>query len=157
MSKTIVLDTNLLVLLIVGLTNERYIAMHKRLKAYNIDDFKLLVATMADSDGLVVTPNTLSETSNLLRQISDPAKSAIHAVFRNFIQRSAECYVKSNDAVDRPEFVRLGLSDMAILEVAKDDVLILSADLDLCVAAEMAEYPVMNFNHIRDAYYGSRR
>ena len=44
------------------------------------------------------------------------------------------------------------MSDAALLEVAKDDIAILSADFDLCLAAEIAGYPTVNFNHVRDDY-----
>jgi hypothetical protein len=77
MRKLIALDANLLVLLVVGLTKLNYIATHKRLKTYTIDDYTLLTELIAASAGMVVTPNVLSEASNLLRQIGEPARSEI--------------------------------------------------------------------------------
>jgi len=150
MIDAIVLDTNLLILLVVGLTNEKYISSHKSLSAFSVEDFRLLRTSLEETKSLIVTPNTLTETSNLLRYIKEPAKSEIHGVFDAFVRKSREVYVKSNEACLRQEFVRLGLTDNAILEVAKNDVLILSADLDLCIAAEIAQYKVVNFNHLRD-------
>jgi len=41
------LDANLLVLLVVGLTERRYISVHKRLKEYTIADFDTLAAMIA--------------------------------------------------------------------------------------------------------------
>ena len=67
--------------------------------------------------------------------------------FRLFIKQTREIYVTSRDAADRQEFVRLGLSDAVLLEVAKQDLFILSADLDLYLAAAAAGYQVANFNH----------
>jgi hypothetical protein len=66
MRKTIALDANLLVLLVVGLAEPRYIPLHKRLKAFTVDDFKLLTKMIAASAGMAVAPNALSEASNLL-------------------------------------------------------------------------------------------
>ena len=153
MINAVILDTNLLVLLVVGLTNINYIAAHKRLSSFTIDDYHLLTATLSSAETLVVTPNTLSEASNLLRYIAEPAKSEIHAVFRTFILNYEERYLKSGDASSRQEFVRLGLTDSALLEVSKNDVLLLSVDLDLCIAAEIAQYKFINFNHLRDAHF----
>jgi hypothetical protein len=150
MAKVIALDANLIILLVVGLTNESYVEKHKRLKAFMIADYKLLVETIKTASHIVVTPNALSEASNLLRQISDPAKSEIAAVFKHLVKGTKEIFVTSVSATERDEFVRLGLSDSALLEVAKDSVVILSTDLDLCVAAEMAGYDAVNFNHLRD-------
>ena len=75
MRKIIALDANLLVLLIVGLTDRRLIASHKRLKEYTVDDFDLLERLISASAGIAVTPNVLSEASNLTRQIGGPARN----------------------------------------------------------------------------------
>jgi hypothetical protein len=151
--KTLVLDTALLTLLIVGLTDRKYIAAHKRLSQFVEEDFDLLVAALEQAEMLVVTPNTMTETSNWLRHIKEPARARIQKVFAGFIHRSREIYVSSTDAVDRPEFLQLGLTDSVILEVAKSDVVVLSTDLNLCIAAEVAEYAAVNFNHLRDREY----
>jgi hypothetical protein len=151
--KTLVLDTALLTLLIVGLTDRKYIAAHKRLSQFVEEDFDLLVAALEQAEMLVVTPNTMTETSNWLRHIKEPARARIQKVFAGFIHRSREIYVSSTDAVDRPEFLQLDLTDSVILEVAKSDVVVLSTDLNLCIAAEVAEYAAVNFNHLRDREY----
>ncbi|MGA2409992.1 MAG: hypothetical protein ABSG46_06320 [Candidatus Binataceae bacterium] len=147
MPKTIALDANLLVLLVVGLTNPKYIATHRRLGSYTIANYELLTRLIAVSAGIVVTPNALSEASNLLRQIGEPAKSQISDRFRSLIQRSSEIYVPSVDACSRREFFRLGLADSAMLEAGKQNLLILSTDAKLCIAAHNAGYESLNFTH----------
>lgn len=156
MNKTIALDASLLVLLVVGLTKPEYISAHKRLKEYTVDDFYLLMDAINRSAGIVVTPNALSEASNLLRQINDPAKGEISLVFQKFIENTNEIYVKSADASIRSEFVSLGLADSALLEIGRNDIVVLTADLDLCVAAEISGYRAINFNHIRDDFYNAQ-
>ena len=69
------------------------------------------------------------------------------------IQQTQEIFVESKEASSRQEFLRVGLTDAGLLEVAKADVAILSVDLELCIAAETAGYSAINLNHIRDAYY----
>jgi hypothetical protein len=159
MRKTIALDTNLLVLLVVGLTARKYISMHKRLQAYTEADYDLLKAFISVSAGVAVTPNVLSEASNLLRQIREPAQTRIAAVFRNLIMSMTtdskggglhEIYIRSADASSRSEFIRLGLSDSALLEINKNNVVVLSADFLLYHAACAAGYEAMNFNHERE-------
>jgi hypothetical protein len=152
MPKTIALDANLLVLLVVGLTERNYISVHKRLKAYSVADFELLSALISASAGVAVTPNSLSEASNLLRQISEPAKRQIAIKFRELIKRTDEIYVTSADASSRTEFLRIGLSDSALLEVSKKNIVVLSVDLDLCTAALAAGYEAINFNHVRESF-----
>jgi len=150
MRKTLALDSNLLVLLVVGLTAPRYISVHKRLKEYVVDDFEILKQLISESAGVVVTPNALSEASNLLRHINEPAKTEIGVAFRKLIQTIREIYVSSVDASSRDEFLGIGLADTALLEVSKQDIMILSVDLNLCLAAQAAGYPAINFNHVRD-------
>jgi hypothetical protein len=152
--KKIALDANLLVLLTVGLAEPKLIAAHKRLRDYDLDDFEMLKSLISVSDGVVVTPNTLSEASNLLRQIGEPARSQIAASFRRLIGATSEVYVRSAVASSRPEFLWLGLSDSAILEVSREDIVVLSVDANLCVAAVRAGYEAVNFNHERDRAYG---
>ena len=44
MKGVVVIDTNLLVLLIVGSASKHYIGKHKRLRGYTTDHFDLLVS-----------------------------------------------------------------------------------------------------------------
>jgi hypothetical protein len=149
MGKTVALDANLLVLLVVGLAKPTYISVHKRLKEYETADFNLLRKLLSEAGSVVVTPHALSEASNLLRQIREPARSEIGFAFRNLIKNTTEIFIASAEASSRKEFFRIGLSDSALLEVSKKDIVMLSVDLDLCVAAESAGYQVVNFNHVR--------
>ena len=153
MRNTIALDANLLVLLVVGLTERKYISVHKRLREYDVADFDLLRALISNSAGVAVTPNALSEASNLLRQIAEPARTQIAMAFRQLIKKTDEIYVRSADASARAEFLRIGLSDSALLEVSKKNIVVLSVDLDLYLAARAAGYEAINFNHLRDSYY----
>jgi hypothetical protein len=158
MRKVIALDANLLVLLVVGLTERRYISIHKRLKEYDVADFDQLNALISHSAGIAATPNALSEASNLLRQIGEPAKTQIAVAFRELIKVTSEIHIKSVDAASRTEFLRIGLSDSALLEIgrsmeiSKKNMVILSVDLDLYLAACAAGYEAINFNHVRDAF-----
>jgi hypothetical protein len=143
----------LLTLLVVGLTNRKYISVHKRLTEFTEDDFDLLIETLDKVGTLVATPNTLTEASNWLRYIREPARSEIQDTFRKFINGYREIAIDSRSACARTEFIRLGLADCAVLEVARDDVVILSTDLDLYLAALASNYACINFNHLRDARF----
>jgi hypothetical protein len=87
---------------------------------------------------------------NLLRQINEPAKTQIAIAFRELIKKTNEIYVTSADASSRSEFLRIGLSDSALLEVSKKNIVILSVDLERYLAALTAGYEAVNFNHLRD-------
>jgi hypothetical protein len=112
----ILLDTHLLLLLVVGLTDKSYITKHKKLQEFTVEDFDVLRAILADAPSVLLLPNTVSETSNLASKIADPAKTQIFLTFRTLIQATSEQYIESRVASERHEFVRLGLPDAAILQ-----------------------------------------
>lgn len=151
MSKTLVLDANLIILLVVGLADEDLVCRHKRTRAYSVQDFKLLVSIVASYPEIVTLPNVLSEVSNLLSFEADSNSRRILATFIKFIEIAQERYIASGVGATRSEFSRLGLSDSVILEAAKDDVQILTADLALHLAALKAGYRSQNFTHLIDA------
>jgi hypothetical protein len=149
---TIILDSNLLLLLIVGSTHRSLISKHKRLRAYTEQDYDLLIRLLSQAQNIIVTPNTLTETSNLLGYIEDPARSAIYNVFRVLVEDPIhiERAIESKSAVSRPEFVRLGLTDSVLLHLATESHTLLTADVDLYLAACKQGLRAENFNHYRN-------
>ena len=129
------IDTNLLALLVVGRTSRQLISKHRRLREFSADDYDRLIGVLQTVGQLVVTPNTLTETSNLLRHHGDPERSRFLDVLRYFIENNQEITVASVDATRNRGFRRLGLSDAVILEVASANTPVLTVDLDLYVAA----------------------
>jgi hypothetical protein len=151
--KGLILDTNLLLLFVVGSTSQGLISKHKRLRAYSETDFDLLTELISCAPNVIVTPNTLTETSNLIGYIDEPARTRIFEGFRALIQSSDEHYCESRQAVARKEFIRLGLTDSVLLHETADSFTLLTADLDLYLAAAHAGYQVQNFNHLREMAY----
>ncbi len=65
------IDSSLLVLLVVGSAGRDLIAKRRRLREYTVEDYELLIDLLSPVDQVFVTPNTLTETSNLLAQHND--------------------------------------------------------------------------------------
>ena len=137
-------------MLTVGVTNPRHIAKHKRLAKCDIFDFEILCALLSESPGIVFTPNVLSETSNLLRQISDPMRREISLTLARLISLHDEEAVASRVAAETPEYVRLGLTDAVLLELSATGFALLTDDLDLYLAAMRRGLTATNFSHVRD-------
>jgi hypothetical protein len=151
MSRILVLDANLIMLLIVGLADESAVPEHKRTRAYSVKDFKLLREIVFSYTEVAVVPNALSEVSNLLSFGSDQLSRKILSSFLRFISATREFYVTSVAAAGRNEFRWLGLSDSAILEIAKQEMDLLTADVRLDLAARKAGYNSRNFTHLIEA------
>ena len=144
-------DANLLVLLVVGSVERRLIAKHRRLRAYSVEDYETLVNLLDRVEQVLVTPNTLTETSNLLAQHAEPERSRFFDRLRFVIQESREIAVASAVASHNSAFGRLGLTDAALLEVATEERPVVTVDLGLYLAAlEKGEDRAVNFTHLRD-------
>ena len=147
----LLLDTNLLVLLVVGLTDRGLILKHKRTRTFEPADYDLLLEILASFDTVVVTPHILAEASNLLAQTGEPALSALRTTFAALVEAQEERYVAARDSVRQPAFLRLGLTDTAILGLAGDDLALLTTDVGLYLEAAKTNSLAENFNHLRQA------
>ena len=90
--KSLIIDTNLLVLLVVGLTRLSLIERHKRTKQYVAADFELLVRCISNSSRIVVTPHTLAETSNLAGNIDGVARREVMSTLARIVQDAEEVW-----------------------------------------------------------------
>jgi hypothetical protein len=95
---SVALDSNLLLLFVVGSASRDYIAKHKRLKAYAASDFDLLLERLGVVSSILLTPNTLTETSNLIDHIGEPARSHIYRTLNALLSlpESVEKYVPNH-------------------------------------------------------------
>lgn len=127
------------------------ISKHRRLRgAYTAEDFDILVDLISPVDRVFVTPNTLTEASNLLAYHAEPERSQLFDKLRTLIHESEEIVVASKDASSNSAFGRLGLTDAALLELITTESPLLTADLDLYLAAlAKGHEAAVNFTHHR--------
>ena len=148
--RRICIDTSLLVLLVVGSTGEELIAKHKRLESFRINDYKHLVAVLSRFDQCIVTPNVLTETSNLLAKHREPERSKFFKVLHALINDFDEIDVRSEQASNNSHFIRLGLTDAALLEIVSKSTPLITVDLDLYLAAAKIDINAAhNFRHFQ--------
>lgn len=113
------------------------------------EDFSLLQALLKGASAVVLTPNTLTETSNLATKINEPAKSQILLTLAVISHDFAEIYHPSRDASEGAEFTRLGLTDSVLLDIGRPDTVLLTTDNGLYLAALERGQQAINFNHHR--------
>ena len=144
------IDANLLVLLVVGNVDSDLIVRHRRLADYTTDDYTLLRDQLGRVRQTFVMPNTLTEASNLLAQHREPQRSRFLEELRSIIETGEEIVVASVDASQNDAFLKLGLTDAALLERVSADTPVLTVDVDLYLAAlAKGEEAAVNFNHLR--------
>ena len=143
-------DTNLLVLFVTGNVDEEIIGKHRRLREYTRNDYAALIREIDQYNRILVTPNTLTETSNLLAQHGEPERSRLLERLRVLIHETEEIIVASTEASDDDAFHRLGLTDSALIQLASQDTPLLTVDFDLYYAIlQRRENAVVNFTHLR--------
>ena len=145
------MDTNLLLLYVVGQEDPNIIAKHRRLEDYSIEDYVILKNLLAEAGQLFVTPNTLTETSNLLGLHGEPERARLFQRLQHIIQVSNEITVVSAEASSKPVFIKLGLADAVLLEVATAETPLVTVDLSLYleIVAKGGVETAVNFNPLR--------
>ncbi len=148
-NKGVLIDTNLLLLLVVGNYKRAIIPEFKRTAKYTTDDFDLIVEILEFFKTKVTTPNILTEVDNLARQLPRNDYSAISNVLRDLITNTFERYMPSIDASQLGNYPALGLTD-AITFNFPDEVLIITDDFRLYQRLESSNRDAININHIRE-------
>jgi hypothetical protein len=147
-SKGVLVDTNLLVLFLVGLVNKPRIVSFKRTQDFTIEDFDRLSELINWFGKLVTTPHVLSQVSDL----TDLSGKELQTIRRNFgrlVEQMEETYDPAKGLVRHDLFSRLGLGDSAIATVCSKGILVLTTDVDLCEALQRRGADALNFNHVR--------
>ena len=149
-TKGLLIDTNLLVLLVIGSMDVNQISGHNLTNKYTYDDYNLLVSFMERFKEIVVTPNILTEASNLLETYSYKGQQAL-TVLQNIAGVMTELFSESVPTMNAysKSYLKFGLSDSIIHYLAERNYLVLTDDLKLCYYLQGHSLLAFNFNHLR--------
>lgn len=145
-----VLDTNLMVLFVVGLTSPTEVGRHQRLVKFEPFDFDLLVKVLNGCGGPTLIPNVVTETSTLLGHGRKSSTDDYAQVLAGLIRDLDEVYVASKDAVERSDFARLGVTDSALLQMASEEFDLLTDDEPLYRTAVEVGCRAVLFSQLRE-------
>lgn len=127
--KSLIIDTNLLLLLVIGrIEGGRHISNSSRLKKYSLDDFDKILDVMEKADDVFITPYIATEVSNLIDltgYILEEAMFHASTIFNTFTQIPVEVSTDSDGL-----FVRYGITDNSLINLV-NDYTILTDDLRL--------------------------
>ncbi|MBA4114927.1 MAG: hypothetical protein H0X71_00460 [Rubrobacter sp.] len=154
-SAGVLVDTNLLLLYFIGRydqglierwgrTNDRFVSV----------DYDTLLLLLERFDTLVVTPHVLTEVSNLLGYLNEPARSECRELFGQTIRSLMdEKRTSGDDLSEHRAFLPFGIADASVADAAAGSYLVLTDDLDLYGYLENEGVGVLNFNEIRSLAY----
>jgi hypothetical protein len=142
---SVIVDTNILTLLIVGKINPCDIGKHKRTSIYKEKHYLKLIDILDGYTEIFSCPNINTEVDNLLNDYSGENKNRYLRIYREIINKSNEKYIESKVIVQNWVFQNLGLTDTIVLEMAKKCDLLISGDSELCDYARSQDIRVFDF------------
>ena len=144
----LIVDTNLLVLYVVGSVNPERIETFKRTRQYARSDYDLLVRVLDKFDRLYSLAHVLAEVSNLT-DLSGDERLLARLVLKKTISELTELEMASSRAAEDPLYQDLGLTDAAIGALARaHGCAVLTDDLGLYLMLS-GEIEVHYFTHLR--------
>src|SRR5438477_8584458 len=130
-SQGVLIDSNLLLLLLVGLCDIDWISGFKRTQQYRSLDFDILHRLVSRFERIVTSPNVATEVNGLANQLRDNWRRVFAAEFKRRIAVMEERYIGSTAASSEEHFPEFGLTDAVSLRAAREGYLVLTDDAPL--------------------------
>ena len=145
----LLVDTNLLVLYVVGTVNRNRIQTFKRTRQYTKADYDLLVRVLTHFEPLYTVAHVLAEVSNLT-DLPGAERLLARLVLKETISVLSEAGMSSTRAAEDRLYEDLGLVDAAIGAVARlHNCAVLTDDYNLYLRLSHDNVDVFNFTHLR--------
>lgn len=146
----LLVDTNLLILFIIGSVNPKRIQSFKRTTAYDRVAYELLVKIMASFRSLFTVTQVMAEVSNLT-DLDGRERFEARRVLAETIAVVQEPHVPSIRASRNRCYRDLGLTDAAISVIARElGCAVLTDDLELYLSLLGEGATVEKFSHLRE-------
>jgi predicted nucleic acid-binding protein len=148
------IDTNLLVLFIVGSVNYDRIETFKRTRQYTRQDYELLIRVIDRLNPLYTVAHVMAEVSNLT-DLTGAELLQARRVLKATLAILREPEMPSARAAQNRPFESLGLTDASIAAVAREyKCAVLTDDLDLYLTLGREGVTAFNFTHLRARNWG---
>jgi hypothetical protein len=119
--RSLCLDTNLLVLFLLGQYRTGLLDTNRRTRRFGKPGYRWLLQHTVRARKLITTPHILTETSNLIFSASSglrgPYLSGVVGELVRFISMAEELKAPAEEMIRIPCFRRLGLTDAAITDL----------------------------------------
>lgn len=145
--KPVLVDSNLLLLFMVGSFDQELIVRFKRTARYSVRHYELLVRILGYFSGVVATPHILTEVSNLANSLPEWMKLEWFAHFSAQIPNLEERFRDTESLRLESGFLPFGLTDSALQHVAST-TLLLTDDRRLAGYLVSVGIAVLNFDDL---------
>lgn len=151
--KGILIDTNLLLVVLVGNIDQRLVGRIARTETYTREDYERIRDVLAGFNRFIIIPQVLTEAGNLLKRNCPDANTLLDLglELRRFILHSAtrESRPSARRVAVHPVFDNLGYADAAILQAASGRHLVFTDDGSLQSRAFGCGVDVLPFDWLR--------
>jgi hypothetical protein len=143
-----IIDTNLLVLLLIGLYNPGLIKSHKRTSGYNIEDFEMIKFIFDQAERVYITPHILSEISNLTD--TDWNDYNLFNTFKALTESQMEVYTPKGKLLGFQYLPQIGITDTSMYFAAMEtNSIVLTADEECAPYLESLDCKVLRFSALQ--------
>ncbi len=152
-SKGVLIDTQLLLVILVGNVEPRLIGKVARTDDYSRSDYERLRDLLGHFSQFITLSQILTEAGNLLKR-NCPTQNILLDLSRELAlfvhaERTREPQSPSRQITHHPAFCRLGYADAAILTAAAGKYLLLTADRPLQDTARNTGVDVLPFQWLQ--------
>lgn len=142
--KGLLVDTNIILLYIVGSLDISIIRNFSRTSGFTEDDFERVSGFIEYFDIKITTPHILTEVNDLIGNRTD-----LQFALRTYLTLSTEIFLESSKVSDNKFFVEFGLADTAIMETANNSYLVFTEDWKFYGLLENSKIDVVNLAQVR--------
>jgi hypothetical protein len=146
--KGVLLDTNLLLVYLVGLIDRNLVPSFKRTEGYRTEDFDLLVTLISPVEKLITTPHVATEVHSLAGHLDGNAKYRFRDLFESIIPNVKESHRPAKQLCTGSAYKTFGLTDAAIHKIGQRR-LVLTDDFPLSAYIQNTGGNVLNFTNLR--------
>lgn len=152
--KSVLLDSNLLLVFLSGALGVGFFRRFKRVSEYKMEDYELLVRLLKSFTVLLTTPHILTEVGNLANSMPEKYKQDWYQNLATLIVSSKhpiglrEKWVPATELAAMPEFATFGITDAALTRLSSE-ALVITEDYRLSGVLRSRGTPVLNFGDLR--------
>jgi rRNA-processing protein FCF1 len=149
--KTIVIDTNTLVLYLLCSTNVNYLKSHDRLNAFDKNDFIYIDGILKTFDRVITTPNVWTEVDDLCTNtIKGDDKYIYICIIKKLVNDFIEIYTPTKKLSENHNaFYNLGFADTGLLELSIEHKNLITTDSKLSDFARASNVTVLDLTEYK--------
>ena len=144
----VVVDTNLMVLIIVGTYDINKIESFRATRKYSPAIYNAVIEIVHHFPSRYTTPNIFTEVDNLSKQVDKTEWEAISFALNTIIATLMEVPTPTIHLASHPLHCSVGITDCSILNLAAEGMLVLTDDLPLSSQVRAMGRDVINVSNL---------